>query len=203
MISIQHQLSREVKRRGYGGWITLTVESVQALLWWASNDLWKHNSCPIVPRKRSILVEFGADACPKGWGAWLRLGSIHLQTRGFFTRDEREWMINLLELKAQHLGLQALLPLAVPPELWGDVQVRALCDNVTAVKYGRVAVGPSLTMSRQGAIVFDHRQRFNLRVNFEHRAGVLMVEAGSLSRLGWTHIDWVLSRRITTTFAGS
>ena len=198
MIGIQHQLARAVRTGGYSGKVSLSQESICALAWWGSNDLWNHNSSPITPPKRSILVTFGADASFKGWGAWLRYGDLHFQTRGFFTFREGEEMINLLELRAQHLGLQALLPLAVPRNWWHRVEVRALCGNMTAVKYGRVAVGPSLQMSRMGIVVFDFRQRTKLRVHYEHRAGLseAIQEADYLSRLGWTHIDWVLPWRL-------
>ena len=195
MISIQHQLARAVRATGYTGVLVLNQESLNVLAWWASNEVWKHNQKPIAPRRRPIEVLFGADASFKGWGAWLRLGRIHLQTRGFYTFAEGEEMINLLELQAQELGLLSLLPLAVPKNQWHNVVVRALCDNVTAVKYGNSAVGPSLTMSRQGARMFDIRQRLNLVVHYEHRAGLsdYIQEADYLSRRGWTHVDWVLS----------
>ena len=51
-------------------------------------------------------------------------------------------------------------------------------------------------MSRQGVEMFDLRASTNLKVAYDHRAGVLMEEADELSRRKWTHVDWSLNRRV-------
>lgn len=194
MIYLQHQLSDSVREKGFSGTLKLSDQSMEALDWWASKEPFRQNGQPICPRKRFVLVTFGADASTgRGWGAWLRYGELHLQTRGYFTLAERRHMINLLELIAQDLGLRALLPRAIDEARWHEVSVRALCDNVAAVKYGNMAVGRSLTMSVQGAKMFDWRTKHRLQVRYEHRAGVRMEEADGLSRKAWTHADWALS----------
>jgi hypothetical protein len=76
---------------------------------------------------------------------------VHLTTRGFFSKVEAKNHVNWLELKAQHLTRQALLPRAVPREKWGLTHISHLSDNTSAVKYANVNVSRSLSLSRLGA----------------------------------------------------
>ena len=69
-------------------------------------------------------------------------GSQEFRTRGFLTDEERsEVYINQYEFSGFENSLWALLPQAVPDKnLWKQVHVSVELDNVTSIKYGRVAV---------------------------------------------------------------
>ena len=78
-----------------------------------------------------------SDASSSGWGAHL----LDQNVSGVWSDQEKLLLINLLEMKALFLGLQAF---------WEDVighHVTALCDNSTVVAY----------VNKQGGTVLDLR----------------------------------------------
>ena len=91
-------------------------------------------------------------------------GSQEFRTRGFLTDEERsEVYINQYEFSGFENSLWALLPQAVPDRnLWKQVHVSVELDNVTSIKYGRVAVSISIRMSRMGARFFDKVEEVGL-----------------------------------------
>ena len=124
----------------------------------------------------------------------MALGNKVYTTRGFLTAEEqKEVFINQFEFSGFENSLWALLPAAVPDRReWHNVHVSVELDNVTSIKYGRVAVSRSIRMSLMGARFFDRVEAAGITLSFRHLAGELNVWADRLSRQPCTHADWKL-----------
>jgi hypothetical protein len=124
----------------------------------------------------------------------MQLGEETFRTRGFLTEKEQQSeFINEFEFMGFENSLWALLPQAVPDRsLWSQVHVSVELDNVTSIKYGRVAVSRSIRMSLKGAKFFDKVEEAGLELSFRHLAGELNVAADELSRRQSSHADWKL-----------
>jgi len=201
LLFIQQSMAHGIKRGGWNGLTFLSYDALQAMRWWTSKrNLDEHNGDDIRPLPRPIHVTIAADAKASdardvaSYGGWIQVGNVHLTTRGFFTAKEALKHVNWLELKAQFLTRQALLPLVVPQHQWNLVHIHHLSDNTAAVKYGNVPVSRSLLLSRLGAEIFDDEEAHKLTSSHSHIAGVLQVEADFQSRVKSTHKDWMLNR---------
>jgi hypothetical protein len=198
LLHIQHALAKAVRRQGWNGRCTLSQEVRRALEWWVTEEPWKANGNCIVQPVRPIQVSLRTDAATHnaGYGGVMIRGSTEFRTRGFLTDEERaEVFINQYEFSGFENPLWALLPEAVPDRnLWKHVHVSVELDNVTSIKYGRVAVSRSIRMSRMGARFFDKVEEVGLSLSFRHLAGEKNVEADGLSRQPCTHADWKLNK---------
>ena len=194
LLHIQQLLSKAVRRRGWNGEIRLTPEAVEALRWWTTEAPYLENGNDIVPPFRPTHGIVKSDACTSeaGWGGTLEILGKKFSTRGFFTSDERSQWINNLELLGHRKTVEALLPLAVPQDQWHHVHLEAFLDNVSAIKYCRVGVSRSLSLSLLGADYWDWRERHCLSISFNFVAGVQNVESGALSRAKMSLREWQL-----------
>ena len=165
-----------------------------------TEEPWKANGNCIVPPVRPIQISLRTDAATHnaGYGGVMIRGSKEFRTRGFLTDEERaEIFINQYEFSGFENSLWALLPEAVPDRSqWKHVHVSVELDNVTSIKYGRVAVSRSIRMSRMGARFFDRVEAVGLELSFRHLAGEKNVEADGLSRQPCTHADWKLNKEL-------
>lgn len=200
LIYIQHTLSQAVSKRGWRGSTTLSPMTRRALEWWTTEEVWLNNGHDIVPPPRPIQITLRTDAATHnaGYGGVMRYGTKTFRTRGFLTATEQaETHINQFEFSGFENSLWALLPLAVPDKTkWSQVHVAVELDNVTSVKYGRVAVSRSLRMSLKGAKFFDKVEETKLALSFSHIAGEKNVDADELSRRAATHADWKLNEKL-------
>ena len=198
LLHLHQELSQAIRSVGWDGNLRLSPGALSSLEWLTSKALFRHNGRNILPPVRPITITMGSDAAKLwGWGAWLRHGSLHLSTRGFFTLQERKMSINNLELLSIVYGVASLLPQVYDEAEWKKILILFANDNVSAIYYAMQAVGRSLPMSLVGAQFYDylHHPRRNLQLVCRHIAGVLNVEADELSRRRWTHADWRLRRR--------
>ena len=200
LLYIQHALSKAVRRGGWNGKCSISAAARKALLWWTTQEPWDANGNDIVPPVRPIQISLRTDAATHnaGYGGVMTLGSKTYETRGFLTKEEQdEVYINQYEFMGFANTLWALLPVAVPDRSkWSQVHVSVELDNVTAIKYGRVAVSRSIRMSLLGAKFFDRVEDSGISLTFRHLAGELNVAADGLSRQAHTHADWKLNRQL-------
>jgi hypothetical protein len=76
------------------------------------------------------------------------------------------------------LGLRQVYHRGRNKTKWSQVHVAVELDNITSVKYGRVAVSRSLRMSLKGAKnIFDKVEETKLALSFSHIAGEKNVDA--------------------------
>jgi hypothetical protein len=196
LLHIQHSLSKAVRRNGWQGTTVLSTSALRAVAWWTTEAPWKANGNAIVPPVRRIQLSLRTDAATHnaGYGGVLQHGTKTFRTRGFLTAEEQQSeFINEFEFMGFENSLWALLPQAVPDRsLWSQVHVSVELDNVTSIKYGRVAVSRSIRMSLKGAKFFDRVEETGLELSFRHLAGELNVESDELSRRQSSHADWKL-----------
>ena len=198
LLYVQHALSKAVRRNGWNGKCAISVEARKALQWRLTDAPWKANGNEIVPAVRPIQISLRTDAATHnaGYGGVMTLGSQEFKTRGYLTEEQREVYINQYEFMGFENTLWSLLPEAVPDKTqWNKVHVSVELDNVTSIKYGRVAVSRSIRMSLLGARFFDRVEACGISLTFRHLAGELNVCADELSRRAHTHADWKLDRR--------
>ena len=195
LLFLQQGLGHAVRSGGWNGSVLLSPEGLQALRWWTTEEPWKRNASPIVNEVREIQVKVKSDAATEtlGWGGTLQQGrGREFTARGYFTESERKLHINGLELLGCWYTIRALLGKAVPKENWHRVHLSCQLDSMVAIKYCRVAVSRSLTLSRLGAQMYDWMEAHHLQASYRHLAGILNVEADRLSREAWSHIEWKL-----------
>ena len=132
LLYIQQLLGKGIRRKGWDGEIHLPAETVDAIRWWTTTAPFRLNGHHIVPPDRPLKVFVQSDAASEnaGWGGTLRFNSKKWQTRGFFTRQEREEFINQLELLGSRKTVETLLPRAIPKNLWHTVHVH--CELETS-----------------------------------------------------------------------
>lgn len=193
---IQHDLARGLRRGGCRGTTTLSAKAREALQWWVSEALWLANGNDIVPPIKPIQISLRTDAATHnvGYGGVMRFNGREFYTRGHLTTKERnEKYINEYEFSGCRNALWSLLPVAVPDRSqWHQVHVSIELDNVTAIRYGRTAIGRSIKMSAKGVEFFDEVEKSGISLTFRHLAGNLNVTADRLSRQRTTHADWRL-----------
>ena len=200
LLFVQHALSKAVRKGGWNGKCAISLEARKALQWWLTDAPWKANGNEIVPAVRPIQITLRTDAATHnaGYGKVMTLGSKEFKTRGYLTEvEQREVYINQYEFMGFENTLWSLLPEAVPDRTkWPKVHVSVELDNVTSIKYGRVAVSRSIRMSLLGAKFFDRVEACGISLTFRHLAGELNVCADELSRRAHTHADWKLDRQL-------
>ena len=198
LIFVQHALSKAVRKGGWHGRCTISPAARKALEWWTTQEPRDANGNEIVPVVRPMQITLRTDAATHnaGYGGVMTLGSHSYETRGYLTKEEQaEVYINQYEFMGFTNTLWSLLPVAVPDRAqWRNVHVAVELDNVTSIKYGRVAVSRSLRMSTLGAKFFDKVEEAGISLTFRHLAGELNVTADGLSRQAHTHADWKLNR---------
>ena len=193
---IQHDFAKGLRNGGWKGSTILSTKARRALQWWVSEELWQANGNDIVPPVKPIQISLRTDAASHnvGYGGVMILNGREFCTRGHLTTKERaEKYINEYEFSGCRNTLWSLLPVAVPNrDQWRHVHVSIELDNVTAIRYGRTAIGRSIRMSAKGVQFFDEVEKAGISVSFRHLAGTMNVRADRLSRQRTTHADWRL-----------
>ena len=126
--SLESDKTYALKSNGWDleGKMTLSPLAKQDLLWWITNV----NQLPkaITPKPPDLTLM--SDSSLKGWGGVIEGTSC--VARGRWSHQESQLHINLLELKAILLALQALCS-----HMHNCHTKKILCDNTTAVSYIR------------------------------------------------------------------
>ena len=154
----------------FDAYLRLSDRAVSDLKWWITNVF--STSKPLVRCK--VSCDLYTDASGEGWGAYSpTLGTA----KGTWTTDDRGLHINILELRAALLGLQALC---------SDVPSQHIClhlDNTTAVAYIRNFGGTHSQLCNDVALaIWDWAEQKGVWLSATHIAGVDNTEADSLSR---------------------
>ena len=105
----------------FDAFMKLSNEACTDVVWWLNNiNKAKRSLC-----KGEITHNYFSDSSSLGWGAWTEDKS----TQGIWSVEEQAIHINVLELKAAFLGLQALCANVT------NAHIRMHIDNATAVVY--------------------------------------------------------------------
>ena len=125
-----------LNKGSYQGTVLLDPQAREELQWWITN-IKRVNGSPIRPPAPEMVIT--SDASKMGWGATFG----NLSTNGRWSKQESDLHINVLELKATFLAIQAFL------KNQSNLAVKLRLDNTTAVTYVNNQGGtrsPSLTL---------------------------------------------------------
>ena len=152
--------------------VPMSLDLREHLVWWSTESNLRAGQ-PIHDLAPDHLLF--SDASSQGWGAHLK----DLQAQGLWTQEEGLMHINVLELRAVFLGLQAFLPVV------RGSSVIAMTDNSTVVGYIKNQGG---TRSRQlcemTAEMLLWADNQGITLQSRHIPGRQNVRADRLSRAG-------------------
>ena len=159
--------------------------ALEELQWWITN-IKQVNGSPIQPPATEMMIT--SDASKMGWGATCG----NLSTNGRWSNQESLLHINVLELKATFLAVQAFL------KHQSNLSVKLRLDNTTAIAYINNQGGtrsPSLTSLTLELWNWCLPQ--SILITAEHLPGVLNVQADKESRTFVDSSDWLFATRLT------
>ena len=170
----------------YNKRMILNPNAIDDLNWWINNI--NSQSTNLNTDHPSHFIK--TDSSLSGWGAVMD----DTVTNGFWTQEEKQLHINVLELKAIEFGLKALCS-----EISNE-HIRIKCDNTTAVAYIN-SKGGSKSMQNnyiakniwQWAIDRDNA------ISAEHLPGILNIEADYESRKQHSNKEWMLDNDVYET----
>lgn len=179
--ALQYQQAQSLSSGSFETTVTLSSEARAELRWWIETL----QTCPSRPIKEPpVSMSIQSDSSLLGWGAWSRGWQIGHQ----WTPQERKLHINVLELKAAYLALQALAK---------DIHSGCILlemDNtaaVAAVNRKGSARSPNLTRVAKDLWTWCLNQGITVRA--QHIPGVLNSRADQASRRSLDSSSWKLS----------
>ena len=150
--------------------IDIPSDCREDLLWWSHQANLRAGK---EFARRSAHVRLFTDASLDGWAATM----LDLKIQGDWNSDERQLSINLLELRAIRLGLQAF-----QLRLRG-LNVGIMADNTTALAYIRNEGGTrSFSLNREAQLVLEWAESLDVQLLPQYIQGKLNVDADTLSR---------------------
>ena len=165
--------------------VALTEEARRDLSWWMVRD---HLLTGVRFGTPALDLHLYSDASSSGWGAHL----LEQNVSEVWSDQEKLLHINLLEMKALFLGLQAFREDVI------DHHVTAMCDNLTVVGYVNKQGG---TVSRALCLLTSRLLRwtesFDVHLDARYLPGESNVLAALLSRRGQVvGTEWSLHPRV-------
>ena len=162
--------------------------SSRELQWWITN-IKSANGSPIHPPATEMVIT--SDASKMGWGAT----HGNFSTNGRWSKQESALHINVLELKATFLAVQAFL------KNQSNLAVKLHLDNTTAVTYINNQGGTrSTSLTSLTLQLWKWCLQHNILITAEHLPGVPNVRADRKSRTFIDLSDWKLQPEIIQCF---
>ena len=177
-----------LNKGSYQGTVLLDPQAREELQWWVTN-IKRVNGSPIHPPATEMVITL--DASKMGWGATFG----NLSTNGRWSKQESDLHINVLELKATFLAIQAVL------KNQSNLAVKLRLDNTTAVTYVNNQGGtrsPSLMLLTLE--LWNCCLQRNILITAEHLPGVSNILADRESRTFIDSSDWKLQPEIIQYF---
>ena len=167
--------------------LTLTPDALKDLEWWLSQEPTGNNRQSL--RRPPFDLTIHSDASLKGWGAIANNVSIGEH----WSPEESRLHINVLELKAAYLAIQAF----TKHRETTPSHIHLRIDNSTAVAYiNRRGGTRSPTLSEIALDLWSYILKIGSWVTATHIPGVLNVDADTASRQFNPRIEWMLNTEI-------
>lgn len=167
--------------------IPLTQQASKELEWWSSNQLTQHNQMTLTLPPFDMIIS--TDASKRGWGA----SFMEQKTGGQWTKQEARAHINVLELKAAYLAIQAV----VKNTSSHPRHIQLLMDNTTAVAYINKRGGTrSPSLASLALEIWTFCLSHQTWVTARHVAGVTNIEADFASRNFNNRTEWTLDKKV-------
>ena len=170
--SLQFQLRCHWSQATDSKWtpVPLSADVLLDLIWWVDPQ---HLLAGVPFTQPDADVQLFSDASTQGWGAHL----LHLRASGLWSPQETMLHINLLEMKAVHLGLQSFL------EFCQGQTVLVMSDNSTVVSHIQRQGGTrSWTLCSQTLRLLQWCQAHDISLRSRFIPGRRNVLADQLSR---------------------
>ena len=177
-----------LNKGSYDGLVSLQLPAKSELQWWISN-IHRVNGSLIHPPSCEMTIT--SDASKLGWGAACGLQT----TKGSWSSQERSFYINILELKAAFLAIQAFLKHKT------NISIKLRLDNTTAVYYINNKGG---TRSPELMALIMELWTWclsrNIYIQAEHLPGVQNCLADKASRTCIDSTDWKIQPKLIKQF---
>ena len=171
-------------RGNFDSFMNVPAEIKPTLLWWIDNLPHSFKKLSHGPPMMVIYT----DSSLQGWGAYDKTNNI--KTGGAWSMQEKQWHINVLELKACYLALCSLC------KNISNAHVQVFMDNTTSVSYINKYGGRKSQLDRLARLIWfwciDHK----IHISAAHVAGKLNVEADEMSRIDNDDTEWSLNDRV-------
>ncbi|XP_071145224.1 uncharacterized protein [Mytilus edulis] len=177
----------KVLKKFYGNYdrsICLPIHVKTIFNWWIKNLPSSYK--PIIQNDPDIIMF--SDSSKTGWGGINK--TTGKKTEGFWSAEEREMHINVLELKAAFLTLQSLA---------GNISqkhIRMNLDNTVAISYIENFGGKITNLHILAKEIWFWCLERKLWISVAHIAGKLNIEADKLSRKLNDDIEWTLKTEL-------
>ncbi|XP_052058703.1 uncharacterized protein LOC127698962 isoform X1 [Mytilus californianus] len=169
--------------KNFNAHMSLSVESKNEILWWIQN-IKKENGCPI--RQEPPKVYLQTDASLIGWGAVFEKDC----TQGRWNIDECQNHINVLELKAIILALQALCRSVK------DCHICVRTDSAVAVAYINNQGGSILSLLKLAKEIWFWSTERKVFISAVHIPGKQNIQPDNLSRQFNDSSEWKLNSSV-------
>lgn len=181
---LQREKIRAVHQQGYNSMTPLMPQIRKKLSWWI-DYLNKHNSSSLQISRWDLTIE--TDALTHGWG-----GSCQgTNTRGPWTRRDKEHHINYLELLAAFLALKVFARKVT------SKAILLRMDNVTTIAYVNKMGGThSSAMSDLAIEIWKWCIEKSIRIHAQHLPGKENVLADWQSRYCRDSSNWKLDEEV-------
>ena len=184
--ALQRDLTRALgkEEQSYEAACPLSAETKRELHWWASFlDQWNGKS--LVVHQPDLVIE--SDASLRGWGA----AAQGVTTGGPWSRQEKKYHINFLEILAASLAVKTFL------KNQSNLTVLLKIDNTTAVAYINHMGGPvsplATDLVKQMWLWCLER---SITLKAQYLPGIQNVRADMESRVMIDRSDWMLNPEI-------
>lgn len=170
-----------------GDWeksMTITTEGEAELRWWTENI--HHQTAPM--RRENPRITLQTDSSMTGWGALIV--ESNMETRGFWTKEEKQKHINYLELLAVYLGLKALM------NTMAKTHVKVLSDNTTVVSCINKMGSKSSDLNNLTRQIWHWCHDRLIWLSAAHIPGVENEAADKLSRVTHPDMEWKLNSQL-------
>ena len=179
----QKILALKMNRGNYEGLLTLSEDSLAEVKWWMEHI----DSSFRDIRRNKPSVTLCSDASNEGWGAVLN----DCSTGGRWLLCEKDFHINVLELKAVLFGLKSLC------SHFSYSHIKLRIDNTTAVAYINKMGGiKSIECDLIAKEIWDWCASRHIWISAEHLPGSENIIADRESRIFHDDTEWMLSRSI-------
>lgn len=179
---LERHKERELKNHkgNFNSFFTITPDILENLRWWITHI----HSCfkSITSPDPNIMF---TDSSGHMWGAYDK--TENRRTNGFWSAEEQNQHINVLELKACQVGLLKLF------KHNRNIYIKLYMDNTTSVSYINNYGGRIDSLNKIARDIWHWCIQRNILLSAHHVSGSLNRMADKLSRTGNEDLEWSIS----------
>jgi hypothetical protein len=172
-------------QQSYATKLSLNEDCKSEIRWWLRNIKSWNGKAMLAPEPEDMII-VRTDASDQGWGAFCLQSDQKAQGR--WTSEEKDWHINVRELKAGEFGIRSF------KDICRKKSVKLQMDNTTAVAcINRMGTTRSLRLLAVTKEIWEFALSQQIMITAVHLAGTLNVDADTQSRHFDDKSDWRLN----------